>query len=292
MAAGDLRISAECILECRNELGEGPLWSVRDQVLYWVDCIGRKLFALSPASGNLREWALSGNPGSIALREKAGLFLAFRNGLAEFDLETGVETPLPAGPVDFAAERFNDGKVDRMGRFWVGTVDRRFAEPVGSLWRIANDRLPVRMDCGFTASNGIAWSPDDRLMYFCDSRPGRIYAYDFDLASGTVANRRVFLDHTALAGRPDGCTVDAEGCLWVAEVDGSRVGRYAPDGTLLAAVELPVKRPSSVCFGGPDLDTLFITCIRRDSFEEEPLGGGLFAARPGVRGLPEPFFKG
>lgn len=286
------RIAAECLLDCRNELGEGPVWSVRERRLYWVDCIGRTLFGLDPVSMQRRDWRLSGNPGSLALRADGSLLIAFRTGLALFDPESGTETPLSNGPVDFATERFNDGKVDRKGRFWAGTLARNFTDPVGSLWRLGPDRRPVRMDQGFVASNGIAWSPANDRMYFCDSRPGTVYVYDFDLEAGTVSDRRVFLDMTTLAGRPDGCTVDAEGHLWVAEVDGGRVGRYAPDGRLDTALELPVKRPSSVAFGGADLDTLFVTSIRRDSLEDEPLGGALFWARPGVRGLPEPIFNG
>jgi sugar lactone lactonase YvrE len=272
------------------------LWCPRDKVLYWVDCVGKAIQRLHPRAGTTEKWTVSAYPGSLALREKGGLLVALRTGLVFFDPASGAETALGTGPLEFAKERFNDGKVDRRGRFWVGTIDRGMKAPLGSLYRVDPDLTVTRMDRGVTASNGIAWSPDDKTMYYCDSLPGLVHAYDFDIDSGGLRNKRVFIDLTHGPGRPDGCTVDAQGFLWVAEPEAARVARYDPGGKLERVVALPVTRPSSVIFGGDNLDTLYITSMRFGLSEQErlryPLSGGLFASDPGVRGLPEPRFGG
>ncbi len=279
-----------------TELGEGPLWCPRDQVLYWVDCTAKTLYRLNPATRAVEAWRLSAYPGAVALREQGGLLIALRTGLAFFDLSTGKETHLPTGPIDFSKERFNDGKVDRRGRLWVGTIDRQMRNPEGSLYRIDADLSITRIDSGVTASNGIAWSPDHRTMYNCDSLPGLVYAYDFDIDSGTVSNKRVLIDMAKGPGRPDGCTVDAQGMIWIAEPDAWRIGCYDPRGNLLRFIDLPVQRPSSVIFGGSHLDTLYIATMRFGLLAEErakqPLAGTLLSIIPGVCGLAEPRFKG
>ncbi len=288
-------IKAEPYLDVEAELGEGPLWSVRDQNLYWIDVTQRTVWRHDPASGKTERFTVSGMPGSIAVCEKGGLLAAFRTGLAHIDLEKGVETKLPSA-IDFGTERFNDGKCDRRGRFFAGTMDKTMKAPVGGLYRVDADRSVTRVADGIVLSNGIAWSPDDRIMYHCESRPGVVYAYDYDIATGTPSNRRVHIDLASAGRHCDGCTVDAEGFLWIAEVGVSSVGRYAPDGRRVAGIELPTKRVSSVMFGGPGLDTLFITTMRYNLTPEEsaaqPLAGHLFTARPGVRGLPESYFAG
>lgn len=292
----------ECfpLLDVRNELGEGPVWNHAEGTLYWIDCIARELLRYDPSDAGVKTWSLDKQPGAFTFRRSGGILVVYRNGLAFLDLESGETTPLNTAPVDFAKERFNDGKCDRLGRFWTGTMDRGVASPVGSLYRIDTDLRISHSHNAITLSNGIAWSPDARVMYHCDSRPGMVLRYDFDLESGTVGNRRPFIDYSDARGqgrgRPDGCTVDAEGCLWVAELGAGRVGRYDPDGKLVDVVTVPADRPTSVMFGGAQLDTLFITSMRYgvppERLAEQPLCGAVFTVQPGVRGLAEPWFAG
>jgi L-arabinonolactonase len=288
-------IDATVLGDHRDELGEGPVWCTRTQSLFWVDALGRRIHRMHAATGGISSWPLSKMPASYALRDGGGALLASRNGLALFDFDTGVETPLDAG-VDFGNERFNDGKVDRRGRFWVGTMHREMSRPEGWLYRVGADCRPQRVQPGVVLSNGIAWSPDDRTMYHCDSRPGQVFAYDFDADSGTVSDKRLFLDYSGQPHGPDGCTVDAEGFLWVTEVRAGRIARYAPDATLERIVATPMMRPTSITFGGADLGTMYITSMRMGVSAEElarnPLYGGVFVARPGVTGLPEPYHAG
>jgi L-arabinonolactonase len=288
-------IEATVISDHRDELGEGPVWCTKTGRLYWIDGLGRKVHRLDPASGVVTSWALSMMPGSLALRERGGALIAMRNGLVLFDFDTGQATPLESG-VDYGQERFNDGKCDRRGRFWVGTMHRAMTDPVGAVYRIDPDRRVHRVQPGIRLGNGFAWSPDDRVMYHTDSRPGIVFAYDFEPEAGTLSNRRVFLDYTGLPHGPDGCTVDAEGFLWVTEVRAGRVARYSPDAKLERIVSTPMMRPTSVIFGGADLGTMYITSMRMGVSAEElaanPLYGGVFTARPGVVGLPEPYFAG
>lgn len=234
-------------------------------------------------------------PGSIALRHDGSILAAFRTGLSVVSLDSDQETKL-SSTIDFARERFNDGKCDRRGRFFAGTMDKTMTDPIGGLYRIDTDRSVTKMADGIKLSNGIAWSPDSCTMYHCDSRPGYVYAYDYDVETGTPSNRRIHIDLSSAGYHPDGCTVDAEGFLWLAEVNSGRVGRYAPDGRRVGGIELPTKRVSSVMFGGASLDMLFITTMRYNLTPEEsaaqPLAGRLFVAHPGVKGLPEPDFGG
>jgi sugar lactone lactonase YvrE len=192
--------------------------------------------------------------------------------------------------------RFNDGKCDPAGRLWGGTMRLDASAPAGSLYRIDASSTATVMDGGFTVSNGLDWSPDGRRLYFADSAAGHVYAYDFDARHGGVSNRRILVALPAQDGRPDGLAVDSEGTIWVAIWDGWSVRRYAPDGTLLETVRLPVPRPTSVCFGGPDLKTLFVTTARvrlpARVLAEAPLSGSLFAMRTETPGIAPRLFAG
>jgi sugar lactone lactonase YvrE len=192
--------------------------------------------------------------------------------------------------------RFNDGKTDRRGRHWAGTMgDVDWNHPIGNLYRFGADRTPVRMAERICCSNGIAWSPDDRTMYFCESFAYVIHAYDFDAATGTIDNRRTFAAVDP-ASFPDGITVDAEGFVWCAQPVFGRLVRYDPAGRMERIIELPVSRGTSLMFGGPDLSTLYITTMRTtlsdEQLSEEPLAGSLLAIRPGVKGIAETPFAG
>ena len=289
-------VQATCAVDCKNVLGEGAVWCPREQLLWWIDISSPTLWRLDPRTARVDHWPLPKRPGSFALRNKGGFLIAFRDGLATLDTPGGQLQWLDAPGLALGDERFNDGKADRAGRFWTGTLDRKLRTAIGQLYRVEDGFRVTAMDGGFTISNGIGWSPDDRTMYFTDTPSRRIYSYDFDVATGGIANRRVFVEAEAGHGGPDGMTVDAEGFVWSAQFDRWAIHRYAPDGRLERAVRMPVQRPTTCMFGGSDLATLYVTSARMDLTPEalaaQPQAGGVFALEPGVRGLPEPRFAG
>ena len=266
---------ARCVVECGNVLGEGAIWCAREELLWWIDIATPTLWRFAPRSGEVAHWPLPKPPGSFALREGGGFLFAFRSGFATLE-EPGAEPKWlePAG-LELGEERFNDGKTDRAGRFWAGTLDRKLSRPIGKLYRLERGFRVASMDQGFTISNGIGWSPDDRTLYFTDTPSRRIYCYDFDRASGEIAKRRVFVEAEPGPGGPDGLTVDAEGGVWSAQFDRGCVHRYAPDGKLERSVRLPVQRPTSCMFGGAELATLYVTSASME-LASQPQAGGLF----------------
>ncbi len=300
-------MTVECVLEAAATLGECPVWCPREKALYWIDTEEVGLHRFDPATGEDRTWPLAEHIGSFALREQGGVVAAMDSGFRFIDLESGAVESITDPEADIPGNTFNDGKCDRRGRFWAGTACVDYINPppgpTGALYRLDPDLTCHRMDDGVYESNTLAWSMDDRIMYFGDSTAGLIWAYDFDLAAGTVANRRVFAK-TAECGPPvppgtpsaDGSTIDAEGFLWSCFWDGWKVVRYAPDGTVDRVVEVPVQRPTSAMFGGDDLDVLYVTSVRAGLGEADltaqPLAGGLFAIDAGVKGVPEPRFAG
>ncbi len=229
-------------------------------------------------------------------RARGGLIVARHDGIVQFDADTGRRLPFAHPEAARPANRYNDGKCDRRGRLWIGSLDMGAAPNRGSLFRIDADGTATRMDSGFTVANGLGFSPDDTRMYFTDTGRRTIYAYDFDLARGEIAHRRPFVELAEAQGRPDGLAVDAEGFVWVALWDGWTILRYDPEGRVALRVPLPVPRPTSCCFGGPDLRTLFITSasvrLPEQALADAPLSGALFACVPGVAGLPETPFAG
>lgn len=293
----------ECVLDCKNWLGEGPTWHAREHALYWVDVPSKRIHRWNPASGEHRSWATPELIAATAVRAKGGLLIASRSGLDFFDPENGGLERFVAPEVDLPGNRSNDGKCDRQGRFWYGTMQNNFApdmsetaisENSGWLYRIDPNGGVKRMDGPFGISNTVAWSPDNRTMYFGDTFDC-IYAYDFEPESGEISNRRPFAKVEGM-GFGDGSTIDAEGYLWNARWDGSCVIRFAPDGTLDRVVEMPCRRVTSCAFGGDDLGTLYVTTVRYGLSEaelaEQPLAGGIFAIDAGVKGLPEGQFAG
>ena len=289
-------IDVACVVDCRNVLGEGALWCPREQRLWWIDIASPSLWRFEPRSGRVEHWPLPKPPGCFALRKDGGFLIAFRNGFATLS-EPGGELRWPDIPgLTLGDERFNDGKVDRAGRFWTGTLDRKLGAAIGQLYRVEPGLRVAAMDRGFTISNGIGWSPDDQAMYFTDTPSHRIYRYNFDAATGQIANRRVFVEVEPGHGGPDGMTVDAQGYVWSAQFDRWCINRYAPDGKLDRSLHMPVQRPTTCMFGGSDLSTLYVTSARMDlaadALAAQPHAGGVFALEPGVRGLPEPRFAG
>jgi sugar lactone lactonase YvrE len=277
-------------------VGEAPTWSAREQALYWIDGQQRQIMRFEMATRTTETRALPYRPGCLALLPEGGLFVGYKKGIGTFDFATGEGRALPLRGVDLDVVSINDGACDPAGRLWIGTRHRDASEPLGALYCIGPGMAVRRVVTGMIVSNGIAFSPDGRTMYHTDSRPGRIDAYEYDAASGTLGSCRRLLDYAGKGRRPDGCTTDAEGFLWVAEIDGGHVARYAPDGALEREITLPVSKPSSVAFGGPDLSTLFITTISYGLTEAEraaqPWAGKLLTMSTPFRGLPEPPFRG
>ena len=280
-----------------NLIGESPVWSVREQALYWVDVEGRRVQRFAPESGSSKDWKMPDVTSSIGLRRDAGLVAATRTGFVLIDTLNSEISPITHPEADQPGNRFNDGKVDRAGRFFAGTKNlANNAQPTGALYRLEADGRAHEVTHGISCTNGIAWSPDDRTMYLCDTWVRRIYCFDFDVPSGTVANRRVFAELTAAGGYPDGLTVDADGFVWNAHYDGWRITRYAPDGRIDRVLRMPVQHVTSIMFGGHDLRTLFVTSASIRLPDEaralQPLAGHVLAFEPGVAGLPEPCFAG
>lgn len=286
----------ECVVPGRNRLGESPVWSVREGALYWVDSRAPAVYRLDPASGVVRSCPLPALVGCIVLRRSGGLIAALQTGFHALDFATGALTPIVDPEAGLPENRFNDGRADRRGRIWSGTMNDVRRDPTGSLYRLDADHRCTKMRDDIIVPNSICWSPDDRTMYFADTYRFRIMTYDFDADAGTISGMKLFADLTGRPGRPDGSTVDADGCLWNAEFTGGRVVRYTPDGRIDRTIELPVTPVTSCSFGGPNLDILYITTATQsltpEGVEAQPLAGSVFAAVPGVRGLPEPEYEG
>jgi D-xylonolactonase len=283
-----------CVADVHAVLGEGPIWVAREAALYWLDIKGRKIFRLSEA-GELDQWPTPFRVGSIAPRANGGFIAGTDQGIAEIDLSSGRLQILFNPEEELASNRFNDGKVDRSGRFWAGTMDDEERRASGALYRFMEDLSWVAVDAGYKVTNGPAFSPDGKRMYHSDSARQVTYVFDIDEA-GNAANRRTFLQFGEGDGYPDGMTVDAEGCLWIAFWDGSCVRRYSPDGELLRTVEMPVSRPTSCAFGGSGLDRLYVTSARigldETALGMQPNAGGLFLVTPGVQGIADVPFGG
>ena len=290
--ADDKNVS--CVADVKATLGEGPVWVEREQALYWVDIKGRRIFRRTLA-GELAIWEPPLQVASLAPRRQGGFVAGTEKGFALIDPEAGRYDVLADPERARTTNRFNDGKVDRAGCFWAGTMDDEEKAASGALYRLCAGLDPVRVDDGYRVTNGPAFSPDGRLMYHNDSTRQVTYVFDLD-DGGEAYDRRVFAQHEEGGGYPDGMTVDAEGCLWIAFWDGWCLRRFSPSGELIGTLELPVQRPTSCAFGGPGLDQLFITSARvgleEAALSTQPFAGGLLVAKPGATGLSEPLFAG
>lgn len=281
-------------LAARDLLGESPVWDAQADALFWVDSRGRQVHRLDP-QGQVRSWPTPQDIGSIALAGPGRLLLALQDQFAFLDLETGAVTTV--APVDHPRPpmRLNDGRTDREGRYVCGSMVLHRSDVEGRLYRLEHDgRLTVLLDNAAAVSNATCFSPDGRTLYFADSLAGVIRAWDY-APDGALSNARVLVDTRPQGSGPDGATVDAEGCLWVALVLAAKVARYAPDGRLLRTVDLPVPHPTCPCFGGPQLDTLYVTSLRDSGHRlrsEDPAAGALVAVSGlGVRGLPDVSYR-
>jgi sugar lactone lactonase YvrE len=287
--------SLELILDARSVVGEGAIWDEEKQVLFWVDMFPGLVHVYDPASGKDHSMRVGQPVGTVVPRASGGLMLAVRDGFMSLDPESG-RTELVAAPPGHEPENlFNDGKCDPAGRFWAGTKEAPARK--GALFRLDRDLSVHRMLGDIACSNGLAWSLDKKTMYYIDSVTMKIEAFQYEIMTGVISNRRTVVSVAKEHGIPDGMTIDAEGKLWVAHWDGWCVCRWdPPTGDLIRKVRLPVARPTSCAFGGPMLDTLYITSatfeLNAATLEKQPSAGGLFRFKPGARGLPAFSFRG
>lgn len=283
----------ELVLAVKDELGEGPRWHPIEQALYWTDIEGRRYHRYDPIAGTHAVFNVGLRIGALGFRRAGGLILATDGGFAMTGSSGDTLTVLGDPEWDKPDTRFNDGAVDRAGRFWAGTL----GDPQNNhLYRLDPDGIIHRKESGIDISNGIGWSLDNRTMYYIDSTRGVIYAYDFDLAAGEISNRRILVQRASQTSVPDGLIVDAEGFIWTAIWGGGCLERYDPAGNLDRTISLPVEFPTSMAFGGSALEDLYITSAQeliplpeRPNF---PMAGNLFCIRRAGKGLAEPFFAG
>ena len=296
--------SAELIVDAQNATGESPVWEASEQALYWVDIPNRQLLRWKASDASVTRWTGDQMIACIARREgDANRWVA---GMEDGIFEVAPQNNGTLGSTRLAGVqhgasnmRFNDGRCDRQGRFWAGTMvmDMAAGTRTGALYRIdgstGRESLEAQLQ-DFIVPNGLGFSPDGRTMYLSDSHPSvqAIWAFDYDIDSGTPSNRRLFVDMNLHAGRPDGAAVDVDGCYWICGNDAGLIHRFTPDGRLDRSLEVPVKKPAMCAFGGSGLDTLFVTSIRPGGdLSDQPLAGGVFALQPGVAGLEEPRFR-
>jgi len=292
-----MNIGVELLVDAHAEVGEGPLWDDQKQVLYWVDIMKNTLYIYDPAKKENTAFDIGQHVGTVVPRESGGLMLALHHGFAAFNPETGDLTMLADPEAQLPENRFNDGKCDPAGRFWAGTMKIVPEKGAGSLYRLDLDLRVHKMVENVTVSNGLVWSLDHSTMYYIDSPAQTVTAYDYDINSGDIGNGQVIIRVPKEMGFPDGMAIDNEGMLWIAHYDGGCVRRWNPDtAEVLETIRLPVSRVTACAFGGENLDTLYITSATENLTEEqlakEPLAGGLFAARPGYRGIKAFRFKG
>ena len=289
----------ELLFDSGTLLGECPVWDVKENVLYWVDIDGYKINCYDPSSCNNETRKLPLKPGSHAIRKQGGLLLAMSNGFYNYDFKNEILESRECDPEPERKDnRLNDGRCDPGGRFWVGSMNdlRRIkGQYEGNLYCYHPDGECVYQNLPVGVANGLAFSPDERYMFFADTMRETVWRFDYDKDQGKILNQEGFLNLKNLSGKPDGACVDADGCYWLAHIYGWKVARYTPKGKLDREIQLPFPKPSMCAFGGSKLDTLYITSISTKddkSNGENKYSGGLFAVNPRVSGIPEPNFLG
>lgn len=295
-----MAVEAKVVIPINTSLGEGALWHAQQQVLYWVDIMGKRVYRFDPATGENRAYETPSPVGTVVVRESGGLVIAIETGFAHLDEQTGKIAMLADVEADMTNTRFNDGKCDTAGRFWAGSIPYRYADdgPIASLYRMNADLSvhPIRHEVG--CSNGIVWTSDRRTMYYIDSFLKRVDVYDYDHATGDVANPRVAFEVAPEYGTPDGMTIDADDRLWIAMYGGSGVVCFDPaTGQEVSRVHCPGSpRTTSCAFGGRDLKTLYITSATEGMSDDEkaklPNAGALFAAEVDAVGAESFTFAG
>lgn len=280
------------LIDLPMQLGESPVWNPDERALYWIDIAGKAVHCFTIAHSKHRTWPMPSEPGCIARCVNGGLIVAMRSGVAILDTDTGLLEPVTEPPYNPHEFRFNDGRCDAAGRLWTGTLFDPRDKPAGTLYCIEKGMIKDAQK-GVTVSNGVAFSPDNKIMYHADTTAHRIYAYDFEMASGTISNSRVFMQFSSdrsvgYGGRPDGAAVDSEGAYWCAMYEGGRLLRIAPSGEILDEINLPVRCPTMPAFGGADMKTLFVTTARHnrsaDELKRHPLSGCVLSIHVEVPG--------
>ena len=292
-------MTAELVVDARNMVGESPVWHAGESALYWSDIPACRLHRWSAADGRHTEWTLPEQLACFAPDCQGGWIGGMQTGIFAMQLPAdGPAVFSPRASVTHAESgmRFNDGRCDRQGRFLAGTMqsNMQLNSHAGVLYRYDQARGLVALLDDLATPNGLAFSPDGSTLYLSDSHPGvqKIWSFDYDLQSGTPSNRRLFVDMAPLPGRPDGAAMDSAGCYWICGNDAGLVHRFTPAGKLDRSLAVPVKKPAMCSFGGPGLDTLYVTSIRPSGVDlsDQPLAGGVFALRPGIAGVPETAF--
>jgi sugar lactone lactonase YvrE len=288
---------SERVIAAGNQLGASPVWRPEENALYWVD-IPKGVIARYVLSTGARScWQLPAPIGSFAFRRSGGVIAALKTGIFFYDLETGQHSLIESPETEMTQNRFNEGKCDPKGRFWAGTMNEVIrGKPDGTLYRLSADQKLATILEQLTVPNGLAWSPDGKIMYFADTRRHVIYQFDYDLDDGMPHHQRVLVDLSSYQGLPDGATVDTDGCLWSAMFSGGRIVRYTPTGKIDRVIGLPVTQVNSLTFGDSDLRTLFVVTskhlLNETGLAAQPLAGDIFAIDAGVAGLPESRFDG
>ncbi|MFD2247803.1 SMP-30/gluconolactonase/LRE family protein [Pontibacter ruber] len=289
-------IEATLVLDAKATLGEGALWHPSEKVLYWIDIEGRKLHIFNPPTKEDKELTVRERIGTVVPVAGGGALVALQNGIHKIDTTTGDLTFI-TNPIKEKDIRFNDGKCDPAGRFWVGTMALDTRKGAAVLYRMEADKRIEQVLDNLTIANGIVWTKDKKQMYFTDTRTQQVQAFDYNNETGMISNGRVVIEVPKSEGSPDGMTIDAEDKLWIALHKGGAVGCWDPETSeLLTKVTVPAPQTTSCAFGGEDLDTLYITTAREGLDEKQlqqyPGSGGIFAVKPGAKGVPASFFKG
>ncbi|MCK9860877.1 SMP-30/gluconolactonase/LRE family protein [Paenibacillus sp. ATY16] len=283
------KYEAKCLLNERNELGEGPVWDERLQELLWVDIEGRQLHRYRPSDGRKLQIETEKMISAAVPAEDGTWLIALADGFYRLNLETGDISLIARTEEETATNRLNDGKCDPAGRFWAGTMIST-RKRNGHLYVLEDGKLSKRLS-GIGCSNGLAWTADGTVMYYIDTFENEVYAFDYDVASGQIANRRIVIRFPEGEGSPDGMSIDSEGMLWIGHWGGWQIGRWNPlTGEKLATIPIPVRNVTSCAFGGENLDELYITTARigndKEQLEEQPLAGAVFRVKLDVKGLP------
>ena len=284
-------LDPELVVEKRALVGEGSLWDPNSKIVYWVDILSHELYLYDPATAQNRTIPTCQAIGTVVSRKSGGVAVALHNGFASLDLDTEKITPIADPERQIPANRFNDGKCDPAGRFWAGTMEFNGAPDQGALYCLDVDHSVSKKVEPVSISNGIVWTADSGTMYYIDTVPNTVRAYDYDIDTGNVSNERVAIEHQGGEGHFDGMSIDEEGMVWIALFDGWGVQRYNPaNGELLRHIRLPVQQTTSCAFGGENLDELYITSaaigLDDSALRDQPMAGALIKIDPGVRGVP------
>lgn len=284
-----------CVLDAKALVAECPRWHPDEKCLYWVDIYEPSFNRLDPATGENKKWPMPERIGCFAFRRDGGIIAGMQSGIFLVDFADGVTTRcvFPFEPEN-AGTRFNDGRCDRVGRFWAGTVIESMDKRVSALYRYDSGGTCTKLVDKLICSNGLAFTEDGRTLYHSDSRQDYVWSWDVDPVTADISNQRVFLAMDIQEGRPDGAVVDSEGGYWISHVGGWHVARYTPDGKIDRVIGIPVQRPTACCLGGEDFRTLFVTSatypLSASEHGKQPLAGGIFAIEVSVPGFAEPYF--